>query len=96
MTSHVFQGSVSASVTVINQDDVNDVTSMPGDMSTVDEEGESQSLRTFGMFAMSFEDEDGNRLSVPGDVTISLPLDAISNDTDVSEIQVWNMNPDTG
>ena len=87
---------MSASVTVINQDDVNDVTSMPGDMTTVDEEGESQALRTFGMFAMTFEDEDGNRLSVPGDVTITLPAEAISNDTNATEVQVWTMNPDTG
>ena len=87
---------MSASVTVINQDDVNDVTSMPGDMTTVDEEGESQALRTFGMFAMTFEDEEGNRLSVPGDVTITLPAEAISNDTNATEVQVWTMNPDTG
>ena len=48
------------------------------------------------MFAMSFEDEEGNRLSIPGEITFSYPIAQLSNETDISEIRVWTMNPNTG
>ena len=49
-----------------------------------------------GMFAMTFEDNNGERLSVPGEITFSYPIDQFGNDTDLSEVRVWTMNPDTG
>ena len=45
---------------------------------------------------MSFEDEDGNRLSVPGAISFSYPIDQLSNDTELENIRVWTMNPSTG
>ena len=42
------QGSVTASVTTIDFDDVDSVLSAPGDLTVVDEEGESEPLTTFG------------------------------------------------
>ena len=45
---------------------------------------------------MTFEDDKGERLSVPGDITFSYPIDQFGNDTDLSEVRVWTMNPDTG
>ena len=44
----VVQGSVTAAVTPINLDDVDSVLSAPGDLTVVDEEGESEPLTTFG------------------------------------------------
>ena len=49
-----------------------------------------------GMFAMSFEDDNGDRLSVPGEISFSYPLDQLSNDTNLEDIRVWTMNPNTG
>ena len=43
-----FQGAVTGSVTVINQDDIDDVTAAPGDLTIVDVEGETQLLQTYG------------------------------------------------
>ena len=43
-----FQGAVTGSVTVINQDDIDDVTAAPGDLTIVDGEGETQLLQTYG------------------------------------------------
>ena len=45
---------------------------------------------------MTFEDDNGDRLAVPGEITFSYPLDSFGNDTDLSEIRVWSMNPSTG
>ena len=47
-----------------------------------------------GMFAMSFEDDNGNRLSIPGEITITFPSGGES--TDVTGVQVWTMNANTG
>ena len=44
----VVQGSVTAAVTPINLDDVDSVLSAPGDLTVVDEEGESEPLTTYG------------------------------------------------
>ena len=45
---------------------------------------------------MTFEDDNGERLSVPGEITFSYPIDQFGNDTDLSEVRVWTMNPNTG
>ena len=39
---------MTGSVTVINQDDIDDVTAAPGDLTIVDDEGETQLLQTYG------------------------------------------------
>ena len=46
------------------------------------------------MFAMIFEDENGNRLSIPGEVTITVTAESLGNNTE--DIKVWTLNPDTG
>ena len=45
---------------------------------------------------MSFEDSDGNRLSIPGEITITVPQEALGNTTNVEEVKVWTLNPTTG
>ena len=47
-----------------------------------------------GMFAMSFEDDSGNRLSIPGEITITFPSGG--DGTDVTGVQFWTMNANTG
>ena len=39
---------MTAAVTTINLDDIDDVLSAPGDLTVVDEEGEGQPLTTYG------------------------------------------------
>ena len=46
-----------------------------------------------GMFSMTFEDSDGNRLSIPGEITITIPQETIGNSTDSDEVKVWTLNP---
>ena len=43
-----YQGSVTATVTTIDLDDVDNVLSAPGDMTVLDEEGETQPLTSYG------------------------------------------------
>ena len=43
------QGSVTASVTTIDFDDVDSVLSAPGDLTVLDQEGETQPLTTYGI-----------------------------------------------
>ena len=39
---------MTGSVTIINQDDIDDVMAAPGDLTIVDDEGETQLLQTYG------------------------------------------------
>ena len=48
------------------------------------------------MFALLFEDSDGNRLSIPGEITITVPRDQFGDTNDTSQIRVWMLNPSTG
>ena len=48
-----FQGSVTASVTTIDFDDVDSVLSAPGDLTVLDQEGETQPLTTYGILPFS-------------------------------------------
>ena len=46
------------------------------------------------MFSFEFKDEGGNRLSVPGDVTVEVPSSELQNSTD--PVSLWSMSPETG
>ena len=48
------------------------------------------------MFAMAFEDNEGNRLSIPGEITITIPQQILGDTNDTSNIRVWTLNPSTG
>ena len=48
------------------------------------------------MFAMAFEDSGGNRLSIPGEISITIPQEVLGDSNDTSDIRVWTLNPSTG
>ena len=45
---------------------------------------------------MIFEDDSGNRLSIPGEITITILPSMLGSTNDTSEVKVWTLNPVTG
>ena len=68
----VYTGDVKASLKVIDPRNMTDVITAPSDLTFVDEEGEVQPLKTFGMFNLELTDPSGNPLQTEGDVDLML------------------------
>ncbi|XP_066283319.1 cartilage intermediate layer protein 1-like [Branchiostoma lanceolatum] len=97
-----YTGTVQASVGFIDPRNPDDFDDIQSDLTTVDEEGTQQALRTFGMFSMDFEDDVGNPVVMGGKMTMHIDPQQINiNPDDVDEngnlnTKLWSMNPSSG
>ncbi|XP_078617534.1 cartilage intermediate layer protein 1-like [Branchiostoma floridae x Branchiostoma japonicum] len=97
-----YTGTVQASVGFIDPRNPDDFDDIQSDLTTVDEEGTQQALRTYGMFSMDFEDDSGNPIVVGGKMTIHIDPAQINIDpNDVDEngnlnAKLWSLNPSSG
>ncbi|XP_078699868.1 cartilage intermediate layer protein 1-like [Branchiostoma floridae x Branchiostoma belcheri] len=95
-------GTVQASVGFIDPRNPDDFDDIQSDLTTVDEEGTQQALRTFGMFSMDFEDDVGNPVVMGGKMTLHIDPEQVNIDPDdVDEngnlnTKLWSMNPSSG
>lgn len=58
----VFSGNAKASVSVTDPRNQSDISSAPGDFSTMNEDGEEEILETYGMMKLNLEDDNGKPL----------------------------------
>lgn len=58
----LFSGNAKASVSVTDPRNQSDISSAPGDFSTMNEDGEEEILETYGMMKLSLEDDNGKPL----------------------------------
>ncbi|KAI8498473.1 hypothetical protein Bbelb_236750 [Branchiostoma belcheri] len=97
-----YTGTVQASVGFIDPRNPDDFDAIQSDLTTVDEEGTQQALRTFGMFSMDFEDDVGNPVVMGGKMTMQIDPQQVNIDPDdVDEngnlnCKLWSMNPSSG
>ncbi|CAH1259363.1 CILP [Branchiostoma lanceolatum] len=97
-----YTGTVQASVGFIDPRNPDDFDDIQSDLTTVDEEGTQQALRTFGMFSMDFEDDSGNPVVMGGKMTMHIDPQQINiNPFDVDEngnlnTKLWSLNPSSG
>ncbi|XP_070572627.1 cartilage intermediate layer protein 1-like [Ptychodera flava] len=98
----LYTGNVSASVTFVDPADPDAPNIMQSDFTTVDVEGNSRPLETYGVFTMDFTDDNGNNLVIdkPMDVVIPVdgPLDDITETDNNGELRtrLWILNDDKG
>ncbi|XP_070572632.1 cartilage intermediate layer protein 1-like [Ptychodera flava] len=98
----LYTGNVAASVTFVDPADPDAPHIMQSDFTTVDVEGNSRPLETYGVFTMDFTDDSGNNLIVgkPIDVVIPVygPLDDITETDENGELRtrLWILNADKG
>ncbi|XP_035685698.1 cartilage intermediate layer protein 1-like [Branchiostoma floridae] len=97
-----YTGTVQASVGFIDPRNPDDFDDIQSDLTTVDEEGTQQALRTYGMFSMDFEDDTGNPVVMGGKMSMHIdPAQININPDDVDEngnlnTKLWSMNPSSG
>ena len=70
----LYTGEVRASLTVIDPRNMTDIINAPGSLTFVDEEGEVQPLKTFGMFNLQLADPADKPLQTQGDIEFILNL----------------------
>ena len=80
----LYNGNVDIAATTIPASDIGNSNAIPGNFLTDDGQG----LMSAGFFALSFTDEDGNRLIAAGDVDVIVPADAFPTD-----MQLWALDP---
>ncbi|MBM7071844.1 hypothetical protein JQC92_07285 [Shewanella sp. 202IG2-18] len=68
---------VEAQITIINPE--LDIDLMPGDMVTVDENGEQQPIESFGAITVTFNDEQGNNVEFNGSEPATIRIPATGN-----------------
>lgn len=58
-----------------------DILESQGDFTTVDEDGEEQLLRTYGLFKIKVQDENNNNLGLTKDLHINIDIEQITGET---------------
>ena len=93
-----YRGQVKASVGFIDPRNASDILSAPGDFSALDENGEEQILRSYGMIKLNFQDNQGKRLDRAKPIKVYLDPEQI-NMTDSNgntTAKLWWMDKKTG
>ena len=93
-----YRGQVKASVGFIDPRNGSDILSAPGDFSALDENGEEQILRSYGMIKLNFQDNQGKRLDRAKPIKVYLDPEQI-NMTDSNgntTAKLWWMDKKTG
>ena len=93
-----YRGQVKASVGFIDPRNGSDILSAPGDFSALDENGEEQILRSYGMIKLNFQDSQGKRLDRAKPIKVYLDPEQI-NMTDSNgntTAKLWWMDKKTG
>ena len=93
-----YRGQVKASVGFIDPRNGSDILTAPGDFSALDENGEEQILRSYGMIKLNFQDSQGKRLDRAKPIKVYLDPEQI-NMTDSNgntTAKLWWMDKKTG
>ncbi len=61
---------------------VSDLLTTPGDFTTVDQSGDVQPLKTYGILRIKVQDQDNEQLDLAGNMKIYL---------DPDKVQTWNL-----
>ncbi|XP_077996776.1 cartilage intermediate layer protein 1-like [Glandiceps talaboti] len=97
-----YEGDVKASITFIDPRDPSATDVIQSDLTTTDVEGQSQELRTYGMFIAKFEDDSNNPLII--DKPMQIVIDTATTNIDLNDVdengdlrtKLWAMNAATG
>ena len=97
----VYTGEVLVSLTAIDSRNMTDIINAPSELTFVNEEGEVQPLKTFGMFNLQLADPAGKPLQAQGDIGLMLDLDLLGHNIQDLAIgdnlpKVWVLDSATG
>ncbi len=100
MEGNLYNGKVQVAVNNIDLRNASNVDLAPGDFTAVDENGDSQNLRTFNIWSMETRDEDGNPLAIGGSSMVVLDQAMLPpcqfDENGNCDIKLWILSSETG
>ncbi|OCU00832.1 cartilage intermediate layer protein 2 [Xenopus laevis] len=95
-SGEVYNGTVKASVTFLDPRNISTASAASSDLNFVNRDGEIAPLRTYGMFAVDFRQEDTNAILLAGKVEVHLNTEQVKMPQHLKEMKLWSLNEETG
>ena len=93
----IYNGTANLEVSFADPRNASQVQEADGDFTAISEDGDEQSLDTFGVLKIDFTDSDGNPLQTNTDVDVMLDLDEYNiTEKEAEAIKLWYMDEKTG
>ncbi|KAG8454894.1 hypothetical protein GDO86_001210, partial [Hymenochirus boettgeri] len=91
-----YNGTVKASVTFLDPRNISTASAASSDLNFINRDGEISPLRTYGMFAVDFREEDTNAFLQTGSVDVRLNTEQVKMPQHLKEMKLWSLNQETG
>ncbi|CAH1782368.1 unnamed protein product [Owenia fusiformis] len=89
-----YDGPVQAAMNFLDPRNDEDMSTMVGDLTFTNDDGEIGLLQTFGMFHLAFSDSTGNELNIKGEVGMAISADVIGAKLqNATNVKLWSFNP---
>ncbi|KAK2541872.1 Cilp2 [Columba livia] len=95
-SGEVFKGTVKASVTFLDPRDMATASAASSDLSFTNAEGEIVPLRTYGMFAVDFQEGETGAALQTGPVEVRMDAGQVWMPEHLQKMKLWSLNPETG
>ena len=93
----IYNGTANLEVSFADPRNASQVQEADGDFTAISEDGDEQSLETFGVLKIDFTDSDGKSLQANTDVDVVLDLDEYNiTEKEAEDIKLWYMDEKTG
>ncbi len=96
MDGSPYTGTVNVYMDYLDPTDPNLNAFMPGDLVGINSENEEQILKSYGMFNVELEDQNGNSIELDGQATLKMELPSELSGVAPSSIPLWYFDIDTG
>lgn len=93
-----YNGAVKASLNFFDPRNESSIENAPGEFVSIDQEGQTQNLQTFGVFSLSLQDQSGSNLMIAGETEIRLDQTYFESTSvgNLSDATLWGLNTETG
>ena len=96
-SGEIYNGTANLEVSFADPRNASQVQEADGDFTAISEDGDEQSLKTFGVLKIDFTDSEGNPLQTNTDVDAMLDLDEYNiTEKEAEDIKLWYMDEKTG
>ena len=96
-SGEIYNGTANLEVSFDDPRNASEVQEADGDFTAVSEEGDEQSLDTFGVLKIDFTDSNGKPLQANTDIDVMLDLDEYNiTEKEAEAIKLWYMDEKTG
>ncbi|KAJ8306696.1 hypothetical protein KUTeg_015737 [Tegillarca granosa] len=93
-----YNGAVKASLNFFDPRNSSSIENAPGEFVSINLEGQTQNLQTFGVLSLALQDSSGSNLQLAGETEIKLDQSFFESTSlgNVSDAKLWGLNPETG